>query len=495
MNMVKKDQGWSLPSDIRDEVLSRVKPSEDDLLSINKAVDRLLNKINSYIEMEKGPQIQPLLAGSVAKGTIAGEPDIDIFLLFPKGTNRDDLEDWGLKVGENVLKDPKKKYTQHPYLTGSFEGYQTDIVPCQKIDRGDKLTTAVDRTPHHTEYITTRMSSSQKEDAVLLKSFFKGIGVYGAEDTVSGFSGYLCEVLILLSGDLNGVINWFSEMKVDRSPPETLERIGSDDHVTEQVGPVSFRTEPLLCETPRDLETYKAMFVMDKMVVIDPVDPNRNVASPVSDQTLAHTIHQCRELMKRPSLSFFHPWCKRPHFHEGNSGSNTDGHLYYLELPEGNPDIIVTQARSFLGKVVKTMERMGDWKVLFDLMVIIPEGEDIDPSFTKTRYLHSFKDLESKMIVFSLRCDPHLLPEEKVHWGPPADNRRAEDFMMKWGNKVKVDRESNRLFVKVKVLERDPQRIFLQTWSEIKLGSLFKDTFPAPVENQLIHEVIRDSST
>ena len=97
--MVVEDQGWSLPSDIREDVVSKVKPSDQEISSLLETVDRLKKLINDFVESEDAPMIEPTIAGSVAKGTIAGEPDIDIFLLFPKAAlmtlNSSDSSCWG----------------------------------------------------------------------------------------------------------------------------------------------------------------------------------------------------------------------------------------------------------------------------------------------------------------------------------------------------------------------------------------------------------------
>jgi hypothetical protein len=75
--------------------------------------------------------------------------------------------------------------------------------------------------------------------------------------------------------------------------------------------------------------------------------------------------------------------------------------------------------------------------------------------------------------------------------GPPVSDRRAEDFRVKWGNKVRVDPGSNRLYVIAPRNETEPLQMFMTIWNNIRIGSAFKGEVPAPVENQLIHEVIR----
>lgn len=492
--MVEGNGNWRLDGKIRERVISSVRPPGNDLEKILRASERLISRIGRIVQDMGLEEVEPRLAGSVAKGTIAGRPDIDIFILFPRDTYKEDMERWGMEIGKRVLEDPSKKYTQHPYLTGSFEGYAADIVPCLRIERGEKLETAVDRTPHHTEYILSKMNEKLREDAVLLKSFFKGIGVYGAEDVVRGFSGYICEILVLLHGGFDKVIKWFSAMDLIREPPSCLEEISSGHFMGERSEPQIFDSEDLVCEKPLSVKEYISMFKKDVLIVIDPVDPMRNVGSPVSEQTLAYTVSKAREMMRDPSEDLFSHVSARPHQHEVSISGERMDNLYSIPLPDGNPDIITTQARSFLMKSVKAMERLGEWKVRFEMAILFPPGWDIDKAFRKPRYTHYIDGMEGPRVVFRIRSHPPLLPEDRVHWGPPFNNKRAEDFMRKWGNNTRKDEASGKLFVRVKVSKRDPGDLFLEGWDDMKIGSLYSDTYPAPVENQLIHDVIRDSS-
>src|SRR5438552_17227255 len=66
---------------------------------------------------------------------------------------------------------------------------------------------AVDRTPLHVDYVLGHVKQGQQNDVRLLKAWAEGIGVYGAEATVLGFSGYLCELLILKYASFRGVLD------------------------------------------------------------------------------------------------------------------------------------------------------------------------------------------------------------------------------------------------------------------------------------------------
>src|SRR5436190_1381599 len=130
-------------------------------------------------------------------------------------------------------------------------------------------------------FLLGHVKQGQQNDVRLLKAWAEGIGVYGAEAKVLGFSGYLCELLVLKYGSFRGVLenslSWrpTTVLELDRPPARTF-------------------TEPL--------------------VVVDPVDPNRNVASAVGVEQMATFVHAARAYLQAPSERFFFP---RPSRHEG----------------------------------------------------------------------------------------------------------------------------------------------------------------------------------
>lgn len=200
---------------------------------------------------------QSVLVGSLAKDTdLRGNKDVDIFVLFPKNTPRKNLEKEGLRIGKHVCKEigaePEIHYAEHPYVRACLEGYDVEIVPCYKLKRGEKIMSAVDRTPFHTKYVQKNLK--EPSEVRLLKKFMHDIGVYGAEQEVQGFSGYLCELLVIKYGSFKNVLKnaagWGKKtiITVDGKKPEKK------------------FPEPL--------------------VVVDPVDDARNVAAAVSKEKL-----------------------------------------------------------------------------------------------------------------------------------------------------------------------------------------------------------------
>src|SRR5207247_11061822 len=95
---------------------------------------------------------------------------------------------------------------------------------CYGVDEG-RWQSAADRSPFHTRFISSNFDSEKRQQARLLKKFFKAVGVYGAEISTGGFSGYVSEVLVLKYGSFENVL---------RAAADWLERqvvsIGDYDH-------------------------------------------------------------------------------------------------------------------------------------------------------------------------------------------------------------------------------------------------------------------------
>jgi len=133
--------------------------------------------------------------GSTARGTwVAGDRDIDLFVRFDADLDREQLAEYGLAVGHAVLPEGHEEYAEHPYVKGTYDGFDVDLVPCHDVETAGDLVSAVDRTPFHDAYLSARLDDDLAADVVLAKAFLKGIGAYGSDLRTEGFSGYLTEL-------------------------------------------------------------------------------------------------------------------------------------------------------------------------------------------------------------------------------------------------------------------------------------------------------------
>jgi len=199
--------------------------------------------------------------------------------LIPKRHGREAF-DQVLEVAKKVAgEEYLEAYAEHPYIQAKIDGFVVDFVPSFKLERAEEAISSVDRTPFHTVYMKERLTPEAKNEVRLVKRFMRGIGTYGAEIKVGGFSGYLCEVLTLHCGAFVELLRAASSWK---------ERVLAD------------------LEGHYEGKEGKAREIFQEpLIVIDPVDKGRNVASAVRIDEFSEFIAASREFLKKPSLNFF----------------------------------------------------------------------------------------------------------------------------------------------------------------------------------------------
>ncbi len=366
--------------DLEKKVLEKIAPKEGEEKEMQGVCEKLLGEVK--IEIEKiDARIAPLLVGSVSRGTwLNDEKDIDIFLKFPLEYAEKDFENIITKVSREILDKPTKRYAQHPYVTGGYNGFKVELVPCYDINKTSQLKSAVDRTPFHDKFIKENIEG--KEDEVrLLKQFLIGIGCYGAEAEVEGFSGYLCELLIVRYGSFEKIINsgakWSAQLGIDINTPNA------------------------------EVEVFENF--SSPLVFIDPVDSNRNVASALSEQKFHEFLVAAREYVKTPSERFFFPNERKVEknviLKKFEERETTFIALVFL-MPDVVEDILYPQIRKAI-QTLKNILENNDFNVI---------GTDFSVS---------------KNICILIELERRELPNMRVHFGPKVSSVHQGRFLEK----------------------------------------------------------------
>jgi len=260
----------------------RVDPGPDERAALERAAGRILERTRAALD---GYDVEAdvVQVGSTARGTwVSGDRDVDVFVRVPTDLPREELERLGLAVGRAVLPDGREEYAEHPYVTGEVDGFDVDLVPCYDVDDPAEIRSAVDRTPFHTRYLAERLDDELAGEIRLAKGLLKGVGVYGSDLRTRGVSGYLVELLVLKYGGFRA----FLEAAADWRPPVRLDPGGYGDGNEDGDGGREF-------DAP--------------LVVIDPTDPERNVAAVLSETNVARTVHHARDLLAEPRTGKFDP--------------------------------------------------------------------------------------------------------------------------------------------------------------------------------------------
>ena len=264
-------------------VLIKIKPSEKEEKRIKELSNRILAIANEEAAKYEGKAI---LAGSLTRDTwLPNKNEIDVFILFPKTFSKEKLEEVGLKLGKIIVERLQGKwkveYAQHPYIRGVINKIQVDLVPCYHLSPGEKIISAVDRTQFHVDYLNKKLPEKLSDDVRLLKQLLKANGLYGADSKTSGFSGYLCELLIINYGSFIDLLKSACQWKV--------KEIIDIENLWKQ----------------QDYHHLKKKFKDEILIVIDPVDKERNVASPLSVEVFYKFKKIANQFIKSPDESIF----------------------------------------------------------------------------------------------------------------------------------------------------------------------------------------------
>ena len=317
------------------------KGEEEALLNFAHKILRLANEFSKVYNAEAE------IVGSVARDTwLPGKKEVDIFIKFPLYFSREKLEEFGLIVGKRIAEEIngeyRIEYAEHPYVKIFFQDFIADIVPCYKIKSVDEMKSAVDRSPLHNEYLKKRIKLISNE-VRLLKQFLIANKIYGAEAKVNGFSGYLCELLILNYGSflnlLKDAINWLPGKVID-----------VENHYDEN-------------------EYYKLRKIFKTaLIVIDPVDKNRNVAAALSFYNFFKFKNLARKFLENPSIEFFLKKEVEPINYNDliylQIKRRTNLIVLRFKRPEIVDDIIYPQMRKF-AKRIEDILLMYNFKVLW----------------------------------------------------------------------------------------------------------------------------------
>lgn len=326
-------------SSITSRALGSCQPSISD----GGKLTNISNEVMKRVRKHPSPLITGVVSGgSFAKGTWIKDADLDIFVKIDPLVDKVEFERLGKEIGLLALKryKPQLRYSEHPYVEAFVKNVRVNIVPCYNVEAG-KWKSAADRSPFHTEYIKSKLDKQMKQEVRLLKKFLKSVGVYGAEIAKSGLSGYVTEILILRYG------SFFS----------TLQAIANIDRRRHVVS---------VCQVDNDVvKTFQS-----DIIIIDPIDPRRNLGTAISAESLGKFILASRAFIQRPSLDFFNQGR-----HKKPKTLKLDSNLLIIEFKyrQRSPDIIWGQLKKTLNSISKQMQ-MAHFNVVRSTCITDEEG-------------------------------------------------------------------------------------------------------------------------
>lgn len=395
--------------------LRRIKPGKREIDESFSAANFLASKLEASVP----PAVEVRLVGSLAKGTwLSGNNEFDIFLLFPKHYPHHEMAMLGLSYARRAFSGMRteSRYAEHPYLQVFLGKYHADIVPAYKISDISEKGSSVDRSPLHTEYVNSRLDAAGKGQVLLLKQFMKNFGIYGAELRVEGFSGYLCELLIIKYGSLLALM-----------------RDASHWH------------EPVISIEGKAAAGAKEKF-SSPLVVIDPTDESRNVAAVVAQTSLSRFIFECRRFLSSPSEKFFFSQKKAVQPAKIASAIKARGTrclLLRFPAPKAVPDVIWPQLKKAAQALCRRLS---------------------EQDFSVFGYYH-WSDMEQCAVLFEL--DRWELPAVKKALGPSVRfGKDSESFARAHKDSLNLHIEHDRLVAVERRGARDAKAALAQACRE-----------------------------
>ena len=430
---------------IEKQVLKKIIPSKDDETQLKRIIKELIEEIKKET-VKSNFQISIELVGSTAKGTYLKDGiDIDLFLLFPTTVTRKKLQETGLSIGRSILKNQEECFAEHPYIRGTFKGVKTEIVPCYKIESASQKLSAVDRTPLHTKYGKEHLSDSQKTEVRLFKQFLKGIGCYGAEAEIEGFSGYLCEILIIKYSTFHSILINAQYWKYG----EKLSLIKE-----------------------------KSPYFNTPLIFIDPVDKERNVASALSKEKFGLFVKACKDYLNKPSFTFFFPNKIIPWSLEKIKQAIEKRKIIAIKIekPHIIPENLYPQVRKAVRSIRELCER-------YDFTIL-------DSRF----------HINNMVVYMILFPEKMTISKTMIHKGPPVKlKKNADEFRQRWINDPRTIRkpfvQDNRLYIEIKREFTDIKNLLEKQLINLSLGKhidkIVQKNFAILELNDLLKENLR----
>jgi len=262
---------------IYEEVLKIVKPTKEEEKKTKKEIDVFLGKLKKNLK-----DARIIIGGSIAKNTwLKGKNEADIFIAY----NYNKFKDKSNELSEMLEKAIKKSFKKYLRLHGSRDYFQIEekdfvfeVVPILDIKKPEQAKNITDVSPMHVKFVAKHKKLC--DDVRVLKQFCKANNVYGAESYISGFSGYVCELLTAYYGRFENVVKnaakWKSKVIID---------------IMKHHKNVMMDMNQSKLDSP--------------LIIVDPIQKERNAAAALNVEKFQMFVEACKKFNTKPSIESF----------------------------------------------------------------------------------------------------------------------------------------------------------------------------------------------
>ncbi len=329
-------------------------------------------EIIAHLEQQEGV-VECIAGGSCAKGTnLKNNFDIDIFVRY-----KPSVKDYSRNL-EKALSpfQTERVRASRDYFMFTYKGHEIECIPVKYITSVSEAENSTDLSPLHVAWAKAHLSSEQANDVRKAKQFCRVAHVYGAESYRKGFSGHVLEILIIHHTTFDHFIQAVSEWTFPV-----------------HIGDASKKLNPSKTAGP--------------LVVVDPIDPERNAAAAVSFQQAKQLQKQARAYLAQEEKEAF--FVLQPF-------TLPEGNLHVVECTplEGNKDIALTKVLKVYEWITRGLEEEG--------FSIRTQGWNPETP-TTTMY---WEVEEEKLPSTYYRQGPHIDQKEAVQSFKEKHQERAE---------------------------------------------------------------------
>ena len=385
---------------VRKETIPSKKEEQDAFSKVKPIIKKIQDSI---------PHADAVIGGSGAKGTWLKTFDVDVFVMF----HYKDYEKRSAELSDILGKALKKKFRSVQRLHGSRDyfriadnGITFEVIPILKISKAAQAKNITDISPLHTKWV--RKHKKLADEIRLTKQFCKANNLYGAESYIRGFSGYVCEILTIHHGSFLKLLKAAARWK--------------EATVIDVAG--YYRKKNVFLEMNRSK-------LVSPLIVIDPVQHDRNAAAALSPEKFSHFILKAGEFLSAPSIGFFREksW-DREELKKEHRGKKIV--MIHLAPPEGKDDIVGSK----MMKVYEFLEQQAgrhhftalysDWQwnrkddasiaFVFGGKPLPPTIEREGPPLFARQHVEKFRKLHKEVFtrgkrLYAVEPRPYTVPE------------------------------------------------------------------------------------
>ena len=359
-------------------------PSKDEERQAFSKLKPIIRKIKDSI-----PHADAILGGSGAKGTWLKTFDVDVFVMFHYKNYEKrsaELSDILGKALSSTFRNVQRLHGSRDYFRITEHELTFEVIPILKISRAAQARNITDISPLHTTWV--RKHRKLVDEIRLTKQFCKANNLYGAESYIRGFSGYVCEILTIHYGSFRKLLTAAAKWK--------------EATVVDVEG--HYRKKNVF------LEMNKSKLV-SPLVVVDPVQHDRNAVAALSPEKFSHFILKAKEFLSAPSLKFFREatW-SRDELKKKHRGKKII--VVHLTPGEGKDDIVGSR----MMKVYEFLEQQVG-RHHFEAIYSDWEWNRKGPPLFAKQHVENFRKLHKKVFtkgkrIYAVEPRPYTLPEK-----------------------------------------------------------------------------------